>query len=68
MKCPFCGEEMEKGIIASPEPINWLKEEHFINQPNKDKGEFMLARGSMGKRTTVEAWACKSCRKVIISY
>ena len=68
MKCPYCGEEMEKGIIVSPEPINWLKEEHFINQPKKDQGEFTLAKASMSKRAAVEAWVCRKCQKVIINY
>lgn len=27
MKCPYCGEEMEKGLIESSEPINFMKEE-----------------------------------------
>ena len=66
MKCPYCTNEMEQGLIASPEPINWLKEEHFINQPKKDQGEIQLAKASMGKRATIEAWLCRSCKKIII--
>lgn len=43
MQCPYCGNEMEPGIIASAEPINWLKEKHFVNQPKTENGEFALA-------------------------
>jgi len=35
MKCLYCGENMEKGLIASSEPINFLKEVRFVNRPDK---------------------------------
>ena len=56
------------GPIASPEPINFLKEACFINQPKKKDGEFTLAKASMSKRATVDAFLCRECRKVVISY
>lgn len=68
MKCPYCSRSMEQGLIASPEPINFLKEVHFINQPKVKDGEFNLAKSSMGKRATVDAWLCRECRKIVISY
>ena len=67
MKCPYCGGEMEQGLIASAEPINFLKEVHFINQPKKKDGEFNLAKASMGRRAAVDAWLCRDCRKIIIN-
>ena len=27
MKCPYCNNEMEKGLIQSPQEISWLKGE-----------------------------------------
>ena len=27
MKCPYCNNEMEKGLIQSPHEISWLKGE-----------------------------------------
>lgn len=59
---------MEQGLIASPEPIRFLKEAHFTNHPKKKDGEFTLAKASMRKRTTVDAFLCRECRKVVISY
>ncbi len=43
MRCPYCGDDMESGLIESSEPINLLKEMRFVNQPKKAKGEFNLA-------------------------
>lgn len=68
MQCPYCGGEMELGVIASSEPINWLKEKHFINQPKAENGEFMLAKASMVSRATVDSWLCRNCRKLVIDF
>jgi hypothetical protein len=68
MNCPYCGKEMEKGIIASQEPLNWLKEERMINRPKEADGEFNIAKAGMSKRAVVDAWVCKDCRKIEISY
>ncbi|MBR2760588.1 MAG: hypothetical protein IKD66_05390 [Solobacterium sp.] len=67
MKCPFCQNSMEVGVITSSEPLNWLKEPHYINQP-QEEGEFNLARPSLAGRAAVEAWVCRDCEKVIIDY
>ena len=66
MDCPYCGKAMEKGLIASAEPINFLKNEHFINQPKTEDGEFNLARASAFKRATVDAFLCRDCGKIVI--
>lgn len=66
MKCPYCGKEMEKGTITSSEPLNWLREAHFINQPDESEGEFNLAKASMFGRAAVEAWLCRDCGKIVI--
>lgn len=68
MICPICGREMEKGVIESAEAINFLLEEHFINKPDEESGEFSLARPGMVKRAVAEAWVCRDCRKVIINF
>ena len=67
MRCPYCGDAMEQGLIESSEPINWLKDTHFINQPKKSKGEFALAKAAMFGRATVKAWLCRPCGKNIIN-
>ena len=32
MNCPYCGKEMEKGVIQSPHEINWKKKKAFIGR------------------------------------
>ena len=59
---------MEQGLIASTEPINFLKEAHFINQPKQKNGEFNLAKTSMIRLATVEAWLCRACKKIVIDF
>lgn len=58
---------MERGLIASSEPINFLKKTHFINQPRKRDGEFKLAKASMRKRAVLATWLCRDCGKIVIN-
>ena len=68
MKCPYCGEEMELGMIESSDPLGWKKEKTFVNRPSKKRGEIMLAKPAMFGHGTVDAYLCRECRKIIISY
>ncbi len=68
MQCPYCGKEMEKGMIISSEPINFMKEVRFINRPKKRKGEFNLATPHLGGRSHVDVCLCRECRKIVIEY
>ena len=47
MNCPYCGEEMEKGLIESSEPINFLKAENPVPMVS-----------GMGDRTDHEGMQC----------
>ena len=73
MKCPYCGNEMEIGLIQSPHEIAWTK--------GNKKYTFSLGRFHKGSVTlcpltlktfaggcSVEAFLCRSCKKVIIDY
>lgn len=66
MKCPYCGKDMEKGLIESSEPINFMKELRFINRADEGKGEFNLAMAPFGGRSSLEVWLCRDCRKIVI--
>ena len=68
MKCPYCNETMEKGLIESSEPINFLKEAKFVNKANEKDGEFNLAKPPFGGRASVEVWLCRKCRKIVIDF
>ena len=66
MKCPYCSEEMEKGLIESSEPINFMKEVRFVNRADENKGEFNLAKAPFGGRAALEVWLGRSCRKIVV--
>ena len=68
MNCPYCSNEMEKGLIESSEPINFLKEVHFVNRPKEKEGEFNLATPRIGRHASVEVWLCRNCKKIVIDY
>ena len=45
-----------------------MKRVRFINRAKKGKGEFNLAKPPFGGHAHVDAWVCKSCRKIVIDY
>lgn len=75
MNCPYCNDDMEHGYIEGGETeMNW--------KPNKTgpltfenakfhKGAVVLSPCSMKtlfSKNRVEAYICKKCKKIIISY
>lgn len=68
MDCPYCGKAMEKGLIESSEPINFMKEVRIVNRAKESKGEFTLAKPRVGGRSAVDVWLCRDCRKIVIDY
>lgn len=38
MNCPYCNNEMVKGLIQSPQELNWIKGE---NEKSLDEQNFM---------------------------
>ena len=68
MNCPFCGKEMQKGILSGDgrSPVTWKQGDRktgFIEQ--------MVGTGTVtaAKRNLVsfriEAWYCPDCHKMI---
>ena len=67
MKCPFCGEEMERGDLVAEHVLVW--------QPEKQKE---LPRSARKKRVVLEdhpvwrvkkpGWVCRSCGKIILDH
>ena len=70
MKCPYCGREMEKGLIESRHEINWKKRERrsFFGNADFYKGSVVLSELSFIKGSAVVAWLCRECKKVVIDY
>lgn len=68
MKCPYCNKEMEIGVITSQNEIAWQKERHLFNRADMHGGSVCLSEHSFLKGSSVEAWLCRECCKVIIDY
>ena len=66
MRCPFCGEDMEKGLLQSGNLIVWVKKKHYLSLLPRD-GEVILDRNYL-TGATVPSWICKKCKKVISEY
>ena len=70
MNCPYCKNEMEKGLIQSPQEITFIKgdkrkfaEASFLNEDSVILSERSFIRGS----ATI-AYLCRNCEKIIIDY
>ena len=59
MKCPVCGNEMEKGYIQTGERMSWVRQKHKVSLFPKDGEVSGLA---------FEAFICKSCKKIVLDY
>ena len=70
MQCPYCGKEMEKGLIQSPHEIAWLKGEKrpLLGRAAFHHGSVVLSELSVWKSSAVTAYLCRDCKKVIIDY
>ncbi len=69
VKCPYCGADMEEGVIQSSQEIAWLKEKAIVGASWLNEGAVQLAPfPALKGRAAVRAWLCRDCRKVIIDY
>lgn len=66
MKCPYCGEEMIKGIIPGDRySLKWIPDEKFLGgifqwfQKGIKLSDALLEHG-------VVAWYCDDCEKIVI--
>ena len=73
MNCPYCGAEMEQGVITSPYEINWKKESTMFSNGIFGNAQFhdeavVLAELSFTKGSAAIAHLCRDCEKVVIDY
>jgi hypothetical protein len=68
MTCPYCGKEMEKGVIDSPHELSWKDKRYFFGRAEFHKGSVVLSDLNYLKGSSVDAYLCRGCRKVIIDY
>ncbi|MBR5805773.1 MAG: hypothetical protein IKY30_03245 [Oscillospiraceae bacterium] len=62
MKCPYCGKDMEKGIIYNKLQVKWQDESSILFPKTVNLSEMGLLGGK------AVSWLCEDCKKVIIDY
>ncbi len=68
MKCPYCGEEMEQGVIQSPHEISWDKKKRFFGRAEFHEGAVVLSAFSMLRGSAAIAHCCRKCEKIVIDF
>ena len=70
MKCPYCGNEMKKGLIHSPRELNWIEGERrkLFSRALFHKNSVILSELSMLKGSACVAYNCIGCKKIVIDY
>lgn len=67
MKCPYCNEEMEIGVIPSRHELAWFK---GVKRPTLSAkfhaDSVVLSKMSFMNGSAVAAYLCRNCRKVVI--
>ena len=70
MLCPYCSVEMEKGFIQSPHELLWTKEPVWSfwkrSRRSLPKGSVVLGEAHFFASSSVTAWLCRKCRKILI--
>ena len=69
MQCPYCREDMKRGVIESPHELNWKprKAKLFANA-RFHKEAIVLSEVSFFSGSCVIAYCCLRCKKIIIDY
>lgn len=75
IRCPYCGEEMERGDVFAPKGVEmlWLPKEKklplIITKKNiAKKGGYTLSGLSYLADAQTTAYACKTCKKIVIEF
>ena len=66
LNCPYCKDEMERGVIQSPNEIAWVPQRSLIGAAELQQKSVVLAEKSFWKGAAVTAYLCRCCNKVII--
>ncbi|MBU5677685.1 hypothetical protein KQI88_14790 [Alkaliphilus sp. MSJ-5] len=68
MECPYCRDEMDKGVIQSAREIFWsINEKKVFFIADVSNGDVSIAPfGWNGSKA--EAYLCNNCKKVIIDF
>ena len=70
MDCPYCHAQMVKGLIQSPQELNWIKGEKrkLFGRAFLHEGSIVLSELSIMRGSACVAYNCPACQKIIIDY
>ena len=68
MRCPYCGKEMEEGLIQSPQELSWIpgNKRKVLGRARFHEGALVLSELSFLRGSAVVAWLCRECGKMVI--
>ncbi len=66
MKCPCCGDEMEKGYLQAGQILLWARKKHKISLLPRD-GDVLIDK-NYWSGVSPEAYICKQCKKLVVDY
>ena len=69
MNCPYCNKEMESGYIQCRDGVTWTPKKQLVAALSFfGKGSISLENGAADNSSTVYAYKCGTCKKVVIDY
>lgn len=70
MNCPYCGEEMRLGYIQGRDNVIWDTKKRMVAAlPSlRNSAIFLGDEGGPFAGTSVSAYNCEKCKKIIIEY
>ncbi|MBO4848986.1 MAG: hypothetical protein J5586_07540 [Clostridia bacterium] len=71
MRCPYCGEEMIKGVVQSRDGVCWTEKERPVAAVGIGGGmRIPLAEPSARpfRGSSAEAFCCTKCKKIVIDF
>lgn len=70
MNCPYCAKEMELGYIQCRDGVSWVQTKSAIAALASLKRDSLVLASGGGpfSGSTVEAYRCRYCKKLIIDY
>ncbi|MBQ6042046.1 MAG: hypothetical protein IJL32_14895 [Oscillospiraceae bacterium] len=69
MKCPFCGKEMQQGVLSGHDrsQITWKAGEQSASLFDRMMGNGKLTAAKYGLASfSIEAYYCDDCKKMIL--
>ena len=68
MQCPYCGDDMERGVIQGRNQMVWQKKPSRLTYSLHMEDSVILTQETWFRIPRVMAYLCRGCEKIIIDY